>query len=74
MLHDVLGLDSSMNDKSCRDSFNEIYVNRQLDVLERPYKKILEHPGAFDLLKRYPCVRRGHTLLDHFDKKRNILG
>ena len=55
-------LDSSMNDKSVRDLFNNNYVITHLTIYESKDKKILENPGGLELLGRY----KGNDLGIHY--------
>ena len=46
-------LDSSLNDKTIRDFFNNSYVTTHLTVYESKDKKDLENPGALEFLSKY---------------------
>src|SRR5437868_14233108 len=52
-------MDSSMNDNSCKNFFDDNYVVAHLDVMESPEKKDLENPAAMELLTRYKGADQG---------------
>ncbi len=46
-------MDTSMNDKNCRDFFEKNYVIRHLVIEESAGNKNLENPGGQELLEKY---------------------
>jgi|SRR5690349_1416488 len=66
-------MDSAMNDKSCRDFFNENYVIRHLVVDEFKDKKDLENPGANAMRTKYHGDDEGIPFWLIFDKNGNLL-
>lgn len=61
-------MDSSMNDNSVRELFNNNYVITHLTVYESKDKKNLENPGALELLGRYKGNDLGIPYWIIFDK------
>src|SRR5438477_5651028 len=66
-------MDSSMNDVSCRKSFDDNYVIRHLVVQESRDKKNLENPGADELRTKYHGDDEGIPFWLVFDKDGNLL-
>ncbi|HKH63189.1 MAG TPA: thioredoxin family protein [Flavitalea sp.] len=61
-------LDSSINDKTVSDFFNNSYVITHLIVYESKDKKNLENPGALELLGKYKGNDLGIPYWIIFDK------
>lgn len=61
-------LDSSMNDKTVRDFFNNNYVITHLTVYESKDNKNLENPGALEVLRKYKGNDLGIPYWIIFDK------
>ena len=61
-------MDSSMNDVSCRKSFDDNYVIRHLVVQESRDKKNLENPGADEFLTKHNGDNQGIPFWLIFDK------
>lgn len=66
-------MDSSINDKSCSQFFNDNYVIRHLVVDESKDKKTLENPGAAELRKKYHGDGEGIPFWLIFDKNGDLL-
>jgi len=67
-------MDSSMNDRSCKQFFEDNYVIRHLDVDEfSDDKKALQNPGANELRSRYYGDSVGIPFWLIFDKEGNLL-
>src|SRR5262249_12825484 len=66
-------MDSSINDKSCKDFFYKNYVIRHLVVDESRDKKNLENPGDVELLAKYHGDDEGIPFWLIFDKEGNLL-
>lgn len=66
-------MDSSLNDKTCRQFFEQNFVIRHLVVYESKGKKNLENPGALELLTRYKGNDKGIPYWLVFDKEGNLL-
>jgi len=66
-------MDSSMNDKSCKNFFDDNYIVRHLTVLESKDKKHLENPVAAEMLGKYKGVDQGIPFWLIFDKYGNLL-
>jgi thiol-disulfide isomerase/thioredoxin len=66
-------MDSSINDKSCKDFFDDNYVIRHLVVDESGDKKELENPGADKLRSKYHGDGEGIPFWLVFDKDGNLL-
>ena len=66
-------MDSSINDKSCKKFFDDNYVIEHLVVYESKDKKILENPGAIELLTKYHGNDEGIPFWLVFDKDGNLL-
>ena len=66
-------LDSSINDKSCKDFFYRNYVIRYLVVDEYRDKKGLENPGADELRAKYHGNGEGIPFWLIFDKDGHLL-
>jgi len=64
-------MDSSMNDKSCKNFFDDNYVTRHLVVDETKDKKNLENPGAVELRTKYHGDDEGIPFWLVFDKDGN---
>ena len=62
-------LDSSMNDKTVRDFFNNNYVITHLTVYESKDNKNLENPGALEVLRKYKGNDLGIPYWIIFDKE-----
>ena len=66
-------MDSSMNDKTVKDFFDNNYVIKHLTIYESKDKKQLENPGAMDLLRKYNGQDLGIPYWIIFDKTGNWL-
>jgi thiol-disulfide isomerase/thioredoxin len=66
-------MDSAMNDRTCRDFFNENYVIRHLVVDEFKDKKDLENTGADAMRTKYHGDDEGIPFWLIFDKNGNLL-
>jgi hypothetical protein len=66
-------MDSSMNDKTVKDLFDNNYVIKHLTVYESKDKKQLENPGGMDLLRKYNGLDLGIPYWIIFDKNGNWL-
>jgi len=66
-------MDSSMNDQSVKDFFNNNYVITHLTVYESKNKKNLENAGALELLSKYKGNDLGIPYWIIFDKSGNWL-
>jgi thiol-disulfide isomerase/thioredoxin len=66
-------MDSSMNDATLKDYFNNNYVIKHLTVYESKDKKQLENPGAMDVLRKYNGQDLGIPYWIIFDKDGNWL-
>jgi thioredoxin-related protein len=66
-------MDSSINDKSCKNFFDDNYVIRHLVVDESKDKKNLENPGADELRTKYNGDDQGIPFWLIFDKDGNLL-
>ncbi len=66
-------MDSSLNDISCKQFFEDNYVIRRLTVYETKENKYRENPGAFDLLKKYNGEEQGIPYWLIFDKDGQLL-
>jgi len=66
-------MDSSMNDSSCKQYFNDSYVIRHLVVYESRGKEDRENPGAMYLLRKYYGDEQGIPFWMIFDKSGNLL-
>jgi len=66
-------MDSSMNDKACKNFFDNNFVIRHLVVNESDDKKKLENPGANELRTKYYGDGQGIPFWLVFDKEGNLL-
>ena len=66
-------MDSSLNNSSCKNLFNDNYVIKHLVVYESKDKKSLENPGALELLKKYKGDEQGIPYWIVFDQSGNYL-
>ena len=66
-------MDSSLNDKTCKQFFDQNFVIRHLVVYESKGKKDLENPGALELLTKYKGNDKGIPYWLVFDKDGNLL-
>src|SRR5260221_5029472 len=66
-------MDSNMNDKICKEFFDDKYIIRHLVVHESKNKKNLENPGAMDLLATYNGGDQGIPFWLAFDKNGKLL-
>ena len=66
-------MDSSMNDKACKELFTNNYVTCHLTVDESKDKKNLENPGAVELRKKYHGEDAGLPFWLIFDRKGKLL-
>jgi len=66
-------MDTSMNDRSVKDFFENNYVIRHLTVLEFDKNKHLENPGAMDLMIKYNGKDQGIPYWLIFDSNGNFL-
>jgi thiol-disulfide isomerase/thioredoxin len=66
-------MDSSINDKTCKNFFDNNYVIRHLVVDESKDKKNLENPGADELRTKYHGDGQGIPFWLVFDKDGNLL-
>jgi thiol-disulfide isomerase/thioredoxin len=66
-------MDSSINDKTCKNFFDKNYVIRHLVVDESKDKKNLENPGADELRTKYNGDNEGIPFWLIFDKDGNLL-
>jgi len=66
-------MDSSLNDKVCKQFFDDNYIIRHLVVHESKNKKQLENPGGTELLAKYKGVDQGIPFWLIFDKDGNLL-
>ena len=66
-------MDSSINDRQCKASFDDNYVICRLVVQESKTKKNLENPGAEDLFTKYSGPDLGLPLWLILDKNGNLL-
>jgi thiol-disulfide isomerase/thioredoxin len=66
-------MDASMNDKVCKNFFDDNFVIRHLAVFESPGKKNLENPGALQLLTKYNGAEDGIPFWLVFDKEGKLL-
>jgi hypothetical protein len=66
-------MDSSMNDKCCKQFFQDNYVIRHLVVHESMNKKNLESPGARELLTKYSGADEGIPFWLIFGKNGQLL-
>ncbi len=65
--------EASVNDPSCRDYFNNHFVIKYLDILERGDKKNLENPGAIEMYNQYGGQLGGVPFFLIFDKNGTLL-
>ena len=66
-------MDSALNDKKCKQFFDDNFVIRHLVVFESKGKKDLENPGALELLTRHKGNDKGIPYWLVFDKDGNLL-
>src|SRR5205085_3038376 len=66
-------MDSSMNDASCQQLFNDNYIIRHLTVQESKNKKALENPGANEMLNHYIGADQGIPFWLIFDASGKLL-
>ena len=66
-------MDTSMNDPKVQKYFTDNYVIKHLVVHESKDKKVLENPGAEDLLKKYHGNDSGIPYWLVFDKSGKLL-
>lgn len=66
-------MDSSMNDISCRDFFENNYVTCHLTVDESKGKEYLENPGAKEFRKKYKGENAGIPFWLIFDRDAQLL-
>lgn len=66
-------MDSSINNKTCKDLFDTNYIIRHLVVYEAENKKNLENPGALDVLTKYKGNDQGLPYWMVFDKAGKLL-
>jgi thiol-disulfide isomerase/thioredoxin len=66
-------MDSSLNDKTCKQFFADNFVIRHLVVFESKGKKHLENPGALELLTKYKGHEDGIPYWLIFDKNGELL-
>ena len=66
-------MDSSINDPSCRNFFDENFIVEHLTVDESKDKKNLENPGADEMRKKYGGDGLGIPYWLIFDKKGKLL-
>lgn len=66
-------MDSSMNDESCKQFFDDNFVIRHLVVDEAKDKKHLENPGAEEMKIKYHGQGQGIPFWLIFDKEGNLL-
>jgi thioredoxin-related protein len=66
-------MDSSMNDKACKNFFDDNFIIRHLTVSESKDKKNFENPGADDLRKKYHGDDQGIPFWLIFDKEGKLL-
>jgi len=66
-------MDSSMNDKTCKNFFDNNYVVRHLVVDESKDKKGLENPGADELRTKYHGEGEGIPFWLILDRDGNLL-
>ncbi|MGC4036332.1 MAG: thioredoxin family protein [Chitinophagaceae bacterium] len=60
--------DSSLNDKACKQFFNDNYIIVHLTVHESSGKKHLENPGGAELMSKYSSENDGIPFWVVFDK------
>ena len=66
-------LDSSMNDASCKNLFNNNYVIKHITVFETDNKKKLNNPGGEAFLKTHYANDQGIPAWFIFDSSGNLL-
>src|SRR5688572_11511979 len=66
-------MDSSLNDKKCKQFFDDNFIIRHLLVFESKGKKDLENPGALEFLTSYKGNDKGIPYWLVFDKDGNLL-
>jgi len=66
-------MDSSLNDQSCKNFFDDSYIIRHLVVDESKDKKNLENPGADELRMKYNGDGQGIPFWLIFDKDGKLL-
>jgi len=66
-------MDSSLNDKKCKQFFDDNFIIRHLVVFESKGKKDLENPGALEFLTSYKGNDKGIPYWLVFDKDGNLL-
>jgi thioredoxin-related protein len=66
-------MDQYMNDKSCKNLFDRGYIIQHLTVMESEDNKLLENPGAFELMKEYHGENSGIPFFLIFDKNGKLL-
>lgn len=66
-------MDASMNDKNCKQFFDDNFVIRHLVVFESKGKENLENPGALEMLKKYKAENDGIPYWLVYDKDGKLL-
>lgn len=66
-------MDSSLNDKACKQFFDNNYIIRHLVVYESKANKHLENPGAEEMLLKYKGKDQGIPFWLIFDKNGKLL-
>jgi hypothetical protein len=66
-------LDSSINDASCKDFFNDNFVIQHITAFEVDKNEKLNTPGAIDFLKAHHADQQGIPAWFIFDKDGNLL-
>ena len=66
-------LDSSINDISCRNFFNNNFVIKRITVFEVDKNEKLNTPGAVEFLKAHHAAEQGIPAWFIFDKDGNLL-
>ena len=64
---------ANIKSEACEAMFERNYEIVTLDVMERGDKKILENPGAYDLLVKYKAENSGIPFFLIFDANSNFL-
>jgi thioredoxin-related protein len=65
--------EASVNDPSCRNFFEDNFVIRYLDILERGDKKSIENPGAIDIFNKNGGEGGGIPYFLIYDKNKNLI-
>lgn len=65
--------EASVKDPSCKAFFDKNFVIRYMDILERPDKKNLENPGAFEIYKSNGGDGGGIPFFLIYDKNGKLL-